>query len=114
VHAVHSMGATTSTKSAAPDPPRWQRPAPCYDGGMDKDKDDEPKPVADYWIKSRLQKTPARPERYNHPRRRERYSDPHGREARRDEGRPAEVTSILVAGVARFHGPTWRPTYSRP
>jgi len=44
VHAVHSIGTTTSTKSAAPDPPRCQRPASCMD------KDDEPKPVADYWI----------------------------------------------------------------
>ena len=52
MHAVHSLGTTASTKSAAPDPPQCQRPAPCYDGGMekDKDKDDEPKPVADYWI----------------------------------------------------------------
>jgi hypothetical protein len=50
VHAVHSIGTTTSTKSAAPDPPRRQRPASCMD------KDDEPKPVADYWINPAFKK----------------------------------------------------------
>ena len=50
VHAVHSIGTTTSTKSAAPDPPRCQRPASCMD------KDDEPKPVADYWINPAFKK----------------------------------------------------------
>jgi hypothetical protein len=59
VHAVHSLGATTSTKLAAPDPPRCQRPVPCYDGGMDKD--DEPKPVADYWINPAFKKRQAGP-----------------------------------------------------
>src|SRR5258708_19131110 len=50
VHAVHSIGTTTSTKSAAPNPPRCQRPASCMD------KDDEPKPVADYWINPAFKK----------------------------------------------------------
>jgi hypothetical protein len=64
------------------------------------DKDDEPKPVADYWINPAFKKRQPGPRDVIIPTGGRGYSHPHRREARREEGRPAEVTSILVAGVA--------------
>ena len=62
------------------------------------DKDDEPKPVADYWINPAFKKRQPGPRDVIIP------TGGRGivirrREARREEGRPAEVTSILVAGI---------------